>query len=271
MLTIGARAHDYGKNEPEALFSMIAADGFKCVMLAFQKALAGVKSYYDADEKLITRTKAALKENGLHINTLGVYMELGMANEEERQKAVHQFITGMNVAATMGIANVASETTPMHKQPDVEPKQALKALYRSVEEILPHAERLGIRVCLEPVYYHTLGSAALAKQLLRDMQSKSLGITFDPVNLFSPEYEKTQHLLWDEVFELLGEDIFVVHMKGIKFEDGKPVKSGLHDSIVDYPYIFQRLKALDRDLHVIREEADPRYGKTDYNFLASLC
>lgn len=271
MLTIGTRAHDYGRNEPDKLFSMIAADGFECVMLAFQKAIAGVSSYYDVNDDIIRRTKEALAKNALKINTLGVYMELGMANEEERQKAVRQFIAGLEVAAKMGIKNAASETTPLHKQPGVDPKEALKALYRSMEAILPHAERLGLRVCLEPVYYHTLGSAALAKQLLKDMQSNSLGITFDPVNLLSPEYEKKQHPLWDEVFELLGEEIFVVHMKGVNFEQGKPVKSRFSDSIVDYPYIFRQLKALDRDLHVIREETDPRCGREDYDFLTSLC
>ena len=148
MLTVGVRSHDYGKDAPEALFSRIAKDGYQAVMLAYQKAIAGVSSYDDVTPEMVAQTTAALRENKLAINTLGVYMELGMVDEAERSKAVAQFLTGLKVAKETGVANVATETTPFHKQPDTAPEDALKSLYRSLEEILPTAEEYRLKVCV---------------------------------------------------------------------------------------------------------------------------
>ena len=41
---LGARGHDYGRHDPETLFSSIGQAGFACTQLAFPKAVEGVKS-----------------------------------------------------------------------------------------------------------------------------------------------------------------------------------------------------------------------------------
>lgn len=271
MLTVGVRAHDYIKDSPELLFSRISNDGYKAVMLAFQKAILGIESYYDVTDQVIKNVKQAIEKNNLNINTLGVYMELGMVDENKRQSAVDEFLQGIKVAKKMNVANVATETTPFHKQPDVTSSQALKSLYRSIEQILPTAEQLNIKICVEPVYYHTLSSPELAKQLISDFNSKYLQITFDAVNLFEPKYKNNQKDLWDKCFDLFGDNIQVVHMKGITIEDEKLKKCGFSQSIIDYEYIFKQLKSLNRDLHIIREEADNKNGKFERAFLEELC
>lgn len=44
---LGARGHDFGRHDPETLFSSIGQAGFACTQLAFTKAVEGVKSYAD--------------------------------------------------------------------------------------------------------------------------------------------------------------------------------------------------------------------------------
>lgn len=273
MLTIGTRVHDYGRYMPEMLFERIAEDGFEGVMLAFQKAIAGVSSYYDVTPGHIARVKSALWDNGLALETLGVYMELGMAVESERQKAVDQFLRGMQVAKAMGISQVASETTPMHKQPQgTTPEDAYRCLVRSMEEVLPAAEAIGITICLEPVFYHALNSAPTAKRLMDDMQSPNLKITLDPANLLNLTYFGNQYVVWDEAFDLLSDAVRVVHMKGIRARNGKVEKASCFcDSVLDYPYLFKKLKQLNRPLQIIREETNPYTAKDDVAYLKSLC
>lgn len=273
MLTIATRVHDYGCSTPEMLFERIAEDGFEGVMLAFQKAIAGISSYYDVTPEHIVRVKNALWNNGLALETLGVYMELGLAVEGERKKAVDQFLVGMQVAKDMGLSQVASETTPMQKQPlGTTPEEAYRCLIRSIEEILPTAEALKITVCLEPVYYHVLSSTRLAKKLIDDLQSPNLKITLDPANLLDlPQFEN-QYAVWDEAFNLLGDAVRVVHIKGIHAVDGKREKAPrFSESILDYPYLFNKIKQLGRPLHIIREETNPATAADDVAYLKSLC
>lgn len=272
MLKVGARAHDYGRNVPEVLFERIAEDGFEAVMLAFQKAIVGINSYFDVTDQLIEQTKVALDVNGIEIQTLGVYMELGMIDEEARKEAVKNFIQGMHIAKKMGVSKVATETTSMHKQPQATRQEAYKQLSKSMKEILPEAERLGIYVCVEPVFYHTLNTPELARELLDTMKSEYLKITFDAVNLLTSNQVSTQHDLWDRTFDLLGSQIEVVHMKGIKFDEKSNLqKANFINSVVDYPYIFKKLKELNKVLHVIREEVDVLNGKEEAMFLKKLC
>lgn len=42
---LGVRGHDFGRHDPETLFSSIGQAGFACTQLAFPKAVEGVKSY----------------------------------------------------------------------------------------------------------------------------------------------------------------------------------------------------------------------------------
>ena len=272
MLKVGARVHDYGRDVPEVLFERIAADGFEAVMLAFQKAITGINSYFDVTDELIERTKQALHANNIAVQTLGVYMELGMVDEAARQEAVKNFIQGMKIAKKMGVPKVATETTPMHKQPGVTREAAYKQLLKSMEEILPEAEKLGILVCVESVFYHTLNTPELARELMDTMQSDNLKITFDAVNLLDADHVATQHQLWDQTFELLGDAIEVVHMKGVTFDaEGNFHKASFEDSVVDYPYVFNKLKGLHKELHVIREEVDTPHAKQEVTFLKNLC
>ncbi|MDA3732717.1 sugar phosphate isomerase/epimerase [Niameybacter massiliensis] len=272
MLKVGARAHDYGRNVPEVLFKRIAEDGFEAVMLAFQKAILGINSYFDVTDQLIERTKVALDVNGIEIQTLGVYMELGIIDEEVRKEAVKNFIQGIHIAKKMGVSKVATETTSMHKQPQATRQEAYRQLSKSMKEILPEAERLEIYVCVEPVFYHTLNTPELAREFLDTMKSEYLKITFDAVNLLRASQVSTQHDLWDKTFNLLGNEIEVVHMKGVTInEKGTLQKANFKNSVVDYPYIVKKLKELGKPLHIIREEVEVLNGKEEAMFLKKLC
>lgn len=271
MLIPGVRAHDYGRDEPERLFEKIAADGYTALMLACQKAIAGISSYYDVTDTHVQAIQSALKKHHLSLRTLGVYMELGLVDEDGRKRAVEQFQQGIRVAAKLGVPTVATETTALKTQPGVDRQQALKSLYRSLEEILPVAQEHKVMVCPEPVFYHTLATPEMTRQLLKDMACPYLGVTFDPVNLMDVCDEATQHSLWDRCFDCFGDNIEVVHMKGIKIEQGVLARAGFEDSVVDYPYLFSSLRKLSKTIHVIREEANPAIGKQEHRFLEALC
>ena len=64
---LGARGHDFGRHDPETLFSSIGQAGFACTQLAFTKAVEGVKSYADGTPALVERARAAAAASGVGI------------------------------------------------------------------------------------------------------------------------------------------------------------------------------------------------------------
>ena len=268
MVKIGARAHDYGKDEPESLFARIRADGFSCVQLALKKALAGVG---DVTPALLERVNAALKKNDLSVAVLGAYVDLALADGPARLAAAEEFRANIPFARELGAACVGTETTPTEKQPGLTRKEAMRLLLGSLESILPTAEQNGVTVAVEPVFSHTLNTPELARRMLGDLRSPNLKIIFDPVNLLSEDAVPTQRDLWERCFECFGGKIVAVHLKGARIgSDGRLTACGLTESVVDYGFIVSRLKQLPQDFNILREEVVPANAAEDLEFIRDL-
>ena len=134
---LGARGHDFGRHDPETLFSSIGQAGFACTQLAFTKAVEGVKSYADVTPALVERARAAAAASGVGIAVDGTYVELSYADEDKRRAEVAKVLSQIPVAKALGAGCMGSETTNMAKQPGVTRKEAQEALLRSLGEILP--------------------------------------------------------------------------------------------------------------------------------------
>ena len=268
MIRIGVRAHDYGKRTPEELFAAIAGDGWQSVQLACKKALVPVETTEDVTPALLERIKSELEKNGLDVGVLGSYVELAHADEAVRRQSAEEFCANLRVAQALGAGCVGSETTRADASSRAD---GMKKLLRSLEQILPEAERLRVRVGIEPVAVHTLATPELAKELLDTLQSRWLWIIFDPVNLLTPENFGSQGDLWKRSFDCFGERIAAVHMKGGALRDGKIAAAPFADSQVDYDALSRALRALPYDFPLLRDELeDVSRAREDLAFLKSL-
>lgn len=270
-MKIGVRAHDYGKQAISSLLRAIANDGWQAVQLAFPKAVEGIHSFMDMTPPLIEATKKALSETGLSVAVLGVYVDPSLVDEQKRKPQARTLADALPQAKALGAGCVGTETTSLRSQPGVAHCDALGALYRSLEEILPEAERLAVHVAIEPVHYHTLNSPELVKKLLRDLSSPQLKIIFDPVNLLRFEDINTQNSLWARCMDCFGADIAAIHMKGAARETdehGVLCDAPFSSSAVDYPLLFSFLRQCDAP--ILRELAIPSEAKSDIAFLRSL-
>lgn len=271
MLKIGVRAHDYGQDSPDALFARIAADGYTGIQLAFKKAITGVQQPSDVTPALLAQTQAALAAHALEVPVLGAYVELSMADEAQRKHHVEEFCAYLPIAKAIGAGCIGSETTQMHHQPGVTRKQALGCLLKSLKEILPAAQDLGVTVAIEPVYTHTMNTPELTREVLDAIDSPMLKVIFDPVNLLSPDQIPTQHQLWDRSFAAFGDRIAAVHLKGAALNTkGELVSAPFEQSVVDYPYVLDQIKSLDAPLYLLREEAQPSRAAQDLAFIRSM-
>ncbi len=270
-MTIGVRAHDYGKQPIETLTQAIAADGWQTVQLAFPKAAEGVGSFGDVTPEVVLRAGAALAAAKLEVAVLGVYIEPSLAEEEKRRAQAQILRDALPQGVALRAGCVGTETTSMKKQPGVTRAEALRALRRTLEEVLPEAERLGVRVAVEPVHYHALATPELARELLCEMRSPCLKIIFDPVNVLRQGDIDGQDALWARCADQLGEDIVAVHIKGAAREadsDGVLAAAPLEGSVVDYAALAARLRHVSAPL--LRELAVPAKAARDIAFIKAF-
>ena len=204
---VGARLHDYGKGTPDELFAKVSADGFAAVQLAYKKCVPTVKSYADVTDALVADTIAAEKAHSIQVAVLGTYVELAI-NDESRLQNVADFKSQLAVCKALGAGCIGTETTAMSKQPaGTTREEAQELLCRSLAEILPTAEELGVTVGIEPVTLHSMNSPAATRHILDTMRSPNLKVIFDMSNLVNAENVHDQARIWNDMGELLGEEI----------------------------------------------------------------
>lgn len=266
---VGARLHDYGKGTPDELFARMSADGFAAVQLAYKKCVPTVKSYADITEALVNDTIAAEKAHNIQVAVLGTYVELAI-NDARRLQNVADFKGQLAVCKALGAGCIGTETTKMCDQPaGTTREEAQELLCRSLAEILPVAEELGVTVGVEPVTYHSMNSAAATRHILDTMRSPNLKVIFDLSNLVDADNVNAQDRIWNDIGELVGDKIVAVHFKGQAFNpDGSLLHTSLEDSLTDYAGAFAMLRQLPQEvLPVLREEAVPARAASDIAFM----
>ena len=266
---VGARLHDYGKGTPDELFARVSADGFAAVQLAYKKCVPTVKSYADITEALVNDTIAAEKAHNIQVAVLGTYVELAI-NDARRLQNVADFKSQLAVCKALGAGCIGTETTKMCDQPaGTTREEAQELLCRSLAEILPVAEELGVTVGVEPVTYHSMNSAAATRHILDTMRSPNLKVIFDLSNLVDADNVNAQDRIWNDIGELVGDKIVAVHFKGQAFNpDGSLLHTSLEDSLTDYAGAFAMLRQLPQEvLPVLREEAVPARAAGDIAFM----
>lgn len=266
--TLGCRGHDYPKTSPEQLFELIAKDGWTHIQLAFKKSFPEIKSYEQVTDEFVERVKRAADANGIKISVLGVYVDLGLMDEEKRKAAVKDFISQLWVAKKLG-AVIGSETSNWNKQPEGTSREAgLEQVKKSMDEIMPIAKEMGVTVALEAGYEHTMNSIEAIREIFT--RYPDLKAIFDPGNLVGPEWLDHQQELYSRAMEIYGDRIRCVHFKGVRFEDRKRFSCLLEESDVNYQAAFDCLKKLEQDIPVSREEAIPERAASDQAFMSQF-
>lgn len=269
---LGARGHDYGCGNIKEIFSCIKQHGWSCTQLAFKKLVEGVTTYADVTPEVVAEVQEAIKEMQLDVAVLGTYVELGTLDTKKRKQAVADFISQIPISKALNASCIASETTCFDASNGVVTREeALKELLKSMERIMPEAERQGVMVALEPVWFHTMNSVETTRMVIDCVRSPNLKIIFDPGNLLSVEWIDRQEELYQRAVDSWGSLIAAVHFKGLhRIEEGYHPCS-LQDSVVNYKAVFDALKNIpQKKVPLLREEGVPRCADQDQKFIRNF-
>ena len=205
----------------------------------------------DTGEDECRKIAAYAKAKGIGLRTLasGCYgaMSLGAADEEERVRAVEFTKRYLRLAAWIGAETIlvvpgAAHVTWDPSRPIVPYAKVWENSTRSINELIPLAEELGVNIALENVWMRFLLSPMEWKIFLDQFKSERVGMYFDIGN--SLIYAPAQ-----DYVELLGaKRIKAIHVKNWQGEDCAGTLHGFGDTLlkgeVDFDALFAALKKI---------------------------
>lgn len=257
----------------EAGYREFAANGQKYVVLDTSTLREMI-----ADERVIKKYQKLLPEIGIEFcDSHSLYNELDdmcCPDETIRPRMLQRHKMAMEIAASFGVDTI---TIHMGRFTDhsISPRTHIDYAMKSLEELLPVAEKYGIIICIENVWYQTSAASALLEAIER-FKTPTLGVCFDAghANIMSGRYRDPANRMWatypgqepawnDHILEDLLPHIVNCHLhdnNGILDQHQIP-----GDGNVDWKSVMPLLKTAPR-LRVFHCEAATATGIGNNNF-----
>ncbi len=273
---LGARGHDInGIDHPEVLASKLAEGSFDCVQLVAYKSIEGIKESAGClTPALAYKVGKALEKKDVHIAMLGSYFNMMDPNPSVVESGTERFKEYLRFAKDFGSHLVGTETGSYKEDwgyhPDNHTEEALEKVIGIFKGLTNEAERHGVMVGIEGVYNHVVSTPARMKKVLDAIDSNNIQVIFDPVNLVHAGNYQAVNEMIDEVFNLYGDRIVLIHAKDFIFDEGEIKRVPLGEGMMDYPYLMDKLKALKPGIAIIIEELTGDELANSREYLSSL-
>lgn len=261
MITLGVRAHDFGKLPIEQMAETVAAHGFSSIQLALAKALDGICTDTGSySPGLARRVRHAFASRGVSIAVLGCYINPIDPDPTSRRQQMERFKEHLRFARDFGCSVVATETGSRNADwsfhPDNTTDATLSELTSQIGELVAVAEKAGVFVCIEGVTRHVVSTPARMKRVLDAVRSPNLQVLFDPVNLLDAKNHATQVAIMDEAFSLFGDRIQIIHAKDFAVDGGALKPALLGEGSLRLDVLLKHLKRKSY-IDVLLEETAP--------------
>jgi sugar phosphate isomerase/epimerase len=260
-MTPAVFARTYAAKYPGELFARIRADGFSAVQ--FNLSCAGLASLpAELPAGIGASIATGAHEAGVAICALSGTYNMAHPNAEHRRRDRVGFANVMRAARDMNVSLVTLCTgsrdaaNMWQAHPENSSREAWHALREELDFALSIAHEFNLVLGIEPEPGNVIANAALARQILDEVNSARLGIVLDAANLLPPEAQAWQHEIVAQAADLLGGSLFLVHAKDID-ANGVVVPAG--KGAVDLPSFVARMKTAGYDGPLVGhnfEEAD---------------
>ena len=199
----------------------------------------------DVEKDECDKIKAAAMKAGIGLKTMatGFYWgcSLGSPDETERAAAVEFTKKYLQVAAWLGVNTILVVPGTVDvawdlSRPVVPYQQVWEQSIKSLKEVLPLAEGLGVDIALENVWNKFLISPMEMKMYVDQFNSNRIGVYFDTGNCMISGYP--EHWI-----EILGKRIKAIHLKNFKRDDAGGLLHGFGDNLIDGDLNFTAVKS----------------------------
>lgn len=270
-MKIGVRAHDYGKMEIEELARVLSEEGYEAAQLALTKAFAGIDTYGDITMAHLERIRNSFEKCKIEIPVFGCYQDLGNPDDDIRKNAVDTIKMCLAYSKEVGAKVVGTETA--YPRLNAEEKKLWHShMIDSIKRIVDEANRVDVKLAIEPVYWHPLDSLEVVMDVMEQVNDeKHLRMIFDASNLLEFPDTTDQEKYWSCWLEATGRYIEAMHIKDFKLDDkGGYVPTLLGEGVIDYTVIKEWLHKETPDMYLLREEMNPKTAKQDIEYLKNM-
>ncbi|MCR4923213.1 MAG: sugar phosphate isomerase/epimerase [Lachnospiraceae bacterium] len=274
-MQIGIRAHDVKYAPFDELVPAIKAQGFKCMHIALSKSIKeftpGISSMTPG---LAMHMKRVCQKNDIDIAVLGNYLNLCHPDKDVQSEIVKKYIAHFRFASILGCGVVGTETGACNREYKFEEsnhsKEALDVFIENLKPVVEAAEKFGVIMAIEPVYKHIVYNPERARMVLDKINSPNLQIIFDPVNLLYKGNIDRQDDIINEVFDLMVDDIAVIHMKDFEVngEELKSIPAG--QGGLNYKLLLEKIKKNKPYIHCTLENTAPENAIATREFVERL-
>lgn len=252
MMNIGIRLHDTTGTSLEEHLRSAREQGFRCAHIAMGKCIPGF-SMKDAPalltDDLAREVRALLEKYDMECAVLGCYLNLATPDMDELATSVECYKAHLRFAKAIGAGVVGTETgapnTGYKTVPECFTEESLQLFIERVRPVVQYAEEIGAVLAIEPVCRHIVSTPERARKVLNAIDSPSLHIILDTVNLLNMHNHTRMDELVEQSIALFGDRIRVLHMKDYQpVEGAEDVRSmACGTGVMDYTRLLDFAKA----------------------------
>ncbi len=234
---------------------------------SFEETLVKIKGFgYEAFEPIITddgeitvdtppeqlaALAAKAKEVGIELVSVCPAQSgfpVNLISDDETARAASVAFTKRMLKTTSGLGITAMLHTLVFPLPaDLYYDVAYGQCVKSLKELAPYCEEVGVAIAVEYVWNKFLNSPLEMRNLLDEVVSPWVGLYFDPANM-------TIHSYAHKWARICGKHLKRVHAKDFKFENWSTASfPALLTGDVDFPKVMAELKALGFDGALVSE------------------
>ncbi len=246
-MRIGIFAKTFSSTSLEGVLDAVIAHGIRETQ--FNMSVAGLPSMPDEiDPALAVRVREACARRDVTVAALSGTFNMAHSEEEVRRDGLRRLGVIAGSCERLGTSTITLCTGTRdsedmwRRHPDNGTSEAWRDMLATMQEALETAEEHGVTLAFEPEINNIVHSAEKGRRLLNEMRSPRLKVIMDAANLFDAadparRLSRSEQIL-DETFELLGDDIVVVHAKDV-MASGEVVAAGKGD--LDYGLYLKHL------------------------------
>jgi len=157
-------------------------------------------------------------------------------DKERRDIRIRHTLDSLRVARTLGCGNISIPPGgPLGK---MSRKEALTLFHQGLDQVIPEAEALGVRLLIEPEPDLLMERTSEIEPFVKEIQAEAVGINFDIGHFFCAGERP------EEAMERLMQWIGHMHIEDIAAtREHRHLIAGL--GAIDFPRVFEAIRGLD--------------------------
>lgn len=196
-------------------------------------------------------------DKNIDIDVLGCYINPSCTDENSLKSQLNFFVENLKYARHMNAGVVGLETGYIGKNCIPEnnhTEEAYQHLLSNMKFLCAEAEKLGVTIAIEGVFDFVIGTPKLMHRLVSDLNSPNIAVIFDIFNLLTIDNYKDQDKIMKEMFDLLEDEIAIIHLKDFKVVGNKLEQCKIGEGILNIPLFLSLIKDKKPCIPIILEE-----------------